>query len=157
VFNKARLDQARQRADESAASSSLAKAAEESYSSDPFEEVSASGSGDKVNNIWTRNKDQKKLATSSSDKYDDNDFESMSKSKSDTMMDSKKDSARSAKQGVKAKPVEKSILSTYVKKENKGTMTDAGKYDYMTAAESQPTTMKEWSLKRNLEDAEHLI
>jgi hypothetical protein len=121
--------------------SSLAKPAEESYSSDPFEEVSASGSGDKVNNIWTRNKDQgKKLVSSSSDKYDDNDFESMSKSKSDTMTDSKKDSSRSAQNKLnklaQSKPVEKSILSTYVKKENKGTMTDAGKYDFMNAADT---------------------
>jgi len=34
------------------------KGAEESYSSDPFEEVSVSGSGSKDNNIWTRNKNQ---------------------------------------------------------------------------------------------------
>lgn len=97
IFNKSKLDQARQRADhdESAASGSMAKGAEESYSSDPFEEVSVSGSGDKVNNIWTRNKDGKKLASSSSDKYDD-DFESISKSKSESLMDSKKDSSRSA-------------------------------------------------------------
>jgi len=51
----------------------------------------------------------------------------------------------------------KSILSTYVKKENKGTMTDVGKYSYMTPAEAEPTSLKEWSLKRNLDDAELLI
>ena len=54
-------------------------------------------------------------------------------------------------------PEQRSILSTYVKKENKGTMTDVGKYSYMTAADTEPTSMKEWSLKRNLEDAELLI
>lgn len=74
----------------------------------------------------------------------------MSKSKSESVNDSRKDSLRGAK-----KP-EKSIISQYVKKENKGTMTDAGKYSYMSNAETQPT-MKEWSLKRNLEDAEILI
>jgi hypothetical protein len=36
-------------------------------------------------------------------------------------------------------------------------MTDVGKYSYMTAADTEPTSMKEWSLKRNLEDAELLI
>ena len=36
-------------------------------------------------------------------------------------------------------------------------MTDSVKYDYMSAADTQPTSMKEWSLKRNLEDAEMLI
>lgn len=46
------------------------------------------------------------------------------------------------------------ITSTYVKKENKLTMTDGGKYDYITQA---PASSSEWSLKRNLEDAEMLI
>lgn len=61
IFNKAKLEQARLRADDSVGSSSMStaqknKGPEESYSSDPFEEVSASGSGSKDNNIWTRNK-----------------------------------------------------------------------------------------------------
>lgn len=143
------------------------KKAEESYSSDPFEDVSISGSGSKeVNNIWTKNKTTNLVAnrkiTESSDKYEDDEFDSMSKSKSDTMLDSKKDSGRSPVIQFKGKltaPItgHKSILSTYVKKENKGTMTDVGKYSYMTAADTEPSSLKEWSLKRNLEDAELLI
>ena len=78
------------------------------------------------------------------------------------MLDSKKDSGRSPVIQFKGKltaPItgHKSILSTYVKKENKGTMTDVGKYSYMTAADTEPSSLKEWSLKRNLEDAELLI
>jgi len=138
------------------------KGAEESYSSDPFEEVSASGSGSKDNNIWTRNKVQPvnkkaQVISESSEKYDD-DFESMSKSKSESLLDSKKDvPPPKTFKGKITVPEQRSILSTYVKKENKGTMTDVGKYSYMTAADTEPTSMKEWSLKRNLEDAELLI
>ena len=36
-------------------------------------------------------------------------------------------------------------------------MTDVGKYSYMTASEAQPSNIKEWSLKKNLEDAQLLI
>lgn len=36
-------------------------------------------------------------------------------------------------------------------------MTDLGKYSFMNPTEAEPTSMKEWSLKRNLEDAELLI
>lgn len=36
-------------------------------------------------------------------------------------------------------------------------MTDVGKYSYISAADSQPSSVKEWSMKRNLEDAELLI
>lgn len=138
------------------------KGQEESYSSDPFEEVSASGSGSKDNNIWTRNKVQPanqkgKVVTESSEKYDE-DFESMSKSKSESLLDSKKDLPPPKTFNKKITvPEQRSILSTYVKKENKQTMTDVGKYSYMTAADTEPTSMKEWSLKRNLEDAELLI
>lgn len=139
------------------------KGQEESYSSDPFEEVSASGSGSKDNPIWTRNKipEPKKIISESSDRYDD-DFDSMSKSKSESLLDSKPDGKKDTQTSkfVAKKftaPEPRSILSTYVKKENKGTMTDVGKYSYMTAADTEPTTMKEWSLKRNLEDAEGLI
>ena len=95
------------------------------------------------------------MASSSSDKYEDDQFESMSKSKSESVNDSKKDSTRLVKKP--APEVHKSILSNYVKKENKGTMTDIGKYTYMSAADTEPKSMKEWSLKRNLEDAEVLI
>jgi len=143
------------------------KKAEESYSSDPFEDISISGSGSKeVNNIWTKNKTTTVVAnrkvTESSDKYEDEEFDSMSKSKSDTLLDSKKDSGRNTASKFKGKlatPISghKSILSTYVKKENKGTMTDVGKYSYINAADTEPSSVKEWSLKRNLEDAELLI
>lgn len=108
AFNKSKLEQARLRAqvEESVGSSSMStghkgKKAEESYSSDPFEDVSMSGSGSKeVNNIWTKNKTTAVVApnrkvTESSDKYEDDEFDSMSKSKSDTLLDSKKDSGRS--------------------------------------------------------------
>ena len=73
------------------------KRVEESYSSDPFEDVSVSGSGSKeVNNIWTKNKIATvvRTVTESSDRYEDEEFDSMSKSKSDTLLDSKKDSGR---------------------------------------------------------------
>lgn len=36
-------------------------------------------------------------------------------------------------------------------------MTGVGKYQYMSASETEPQTLKEWSLKKNLEDAEILI
>lgn len=36
-------------------------------------------------------------------------------------------------------------------------MTDVGKYSYISATDAQPANVKEWSLKRNLEDAELLI
>lgn len=36
-------------------------------------------------------------------------------------------------------------------------MTEQGKYQYMSKDDSQPATAKEWTLKRNLEDAEMLI
>ena len=82
----------------------------------------------------------------------------MSKSKSESLLDSKKDiPPPKTFKGKITVPEQRSILSTYVKKENKGTMTDVGKYSYMTAADTEPTSMKEWSLKRNLEDAELLI
>ena len=101
-FAKHRLEAARAKADyEDSVNSSAAKPKkeEESYSSDPFEEVSASNSGSKNDNIWTRNKNQldkkkpapaaaaDKLVSSSSGNYDD-DFESMSKSKTESLIDS---------------------------------------------------------------------
>ena len=114
VFNKSKLDQARMKAqmEESAGSSSMStgqknKKPEDSYSSDPFEDVSVSGSGsnDKINNIWTKNKEKKeekliiaRKITESSDKYDDDEFDSMSKSKSDTILDSKKELGKSPTQ-----------------------------------------------------------
>lgn len=49
------------------------------------------------------------------------------------------------------------IASTYVKKVNVFTQTDSGKYSFMTAEEGIYAGTAEWSLKRNLEDAELLI
>ena len=50
-----------------------------------------------------------------------------------------------------------SIAQTYTKKENKQTMTDEGKYSYMSATDAAPNNLREFSLKKNLEEAEHLI
>jgi len=36
-------------------------------------------------------------------------------------------------------------------------MTEQGKYNFTSKDDSQPTSAKEWTLKRNLEDAEMLI
>jgi len=36
-------------------------------------------------------------------------------------------------------------------------MTDEGKYSYMSATDAAPNNLKEWSLKKNLEEAEHMI
>jgi hypothetical protein len=51
----------------------------------------------------------------------------------------------------------KSNLTKYVKKENKLSQTDEGKYSYMNAAEIEPSSYKEWTLTQNLKDAESLI
>ena len=48
------------------------------------------------------------------------------------------------------------VAQRYVKKENKYTMTDAGKYNYQSA-EQHRGSGKEWTLQRNLEDAEIMI
>ena len=36
-------------------------------------------------------------------------------------------------------------------------MTDQGKYSYMSAEDAAPNNLKEFTLKKNLEEAEHLI
>ena len=36
-------------------------------------------------------------------------------------------------------------------------MTDEGKYSYMSSSDAAPSNLKEFTLKRNLEDAEHMI
>ena len=48
-----------------------------------------------------------------------------------------------------------SITAKYVKKENKITMTDCGKYDFMDAMDGG--NMKENAMRKNLEDAEIMI
>ena len=50
-----------------------------------------------------------------------------------------------------------SIAQTYTRKENKQTMTDQGKYSYMSSEDAAPNNLKEFTLKKNLEEAEHLI
>ena len=54
-------------------------------------------------------------------------------------------------------PTTLSIAQTYARKENKETMTDQGKYSYMSAEDAAPNNLKEFTLKKNLEEAEHLI
>lgn len=44
--------------------------------------------------------------------------------------------------------------TTYVRKENKQTMTDLGKYTYSDDPTSGASTLKEFSLRRNLEESE---
>ena len=36
-------------------------------------------------------------------------------------------------------------------------MTDVGKYSYMSAEDAAPNNLRELSLKRSLEEAEHMI
>ena len=49
-------------------------------------------------------------------------------------------------------------MSTYSKKENKFAQTELGKYSFMDKDEGGYTGIaREWTLKRTLEDAEHLI
>ena len=50
-----------------------------------------------------------------------------------------------------------SIAQQYSRKENKQTMTDQGKYSYMSSEDAAPNNLKEFTLKKNLEEAEHLI
>lgn len=50
------------------------------------------------------------------------------------------------------------VASTYVKKANVMTQTETGKYSYMDATDGAYTAHgKEWTLKRELEDAELVI
>ena len=86
----------------------------------------------------------------SSDKYTDDDFESISKSQSQSMPKSDKKEP-SQFQNTR-------ITHTYVSKENKFVQTDKGKYDTMGPQEGGYVgTGREWMLKRDLEDAELLI
>ena len=50
-----------------------------------------------------------------------------------------------------------SIAATYSRKENKQTMTNEGKYSYMSSEDAAPNNLREFTLKKNLEEAEHLI
>ena len=102
----------------------------------------------------------------SSDKYEE-DFDSMSRSQtgvSSSILPSPHQLAggkqpNQKQQAFDYKPVEeyKSNLTKYVKKENKLSQTDEGKYAYMNAADIEPSSYKEWTLTQNLKDAESLI
>jgi len=48
-----------------------------------------------------------------------------------------------------------SVTAKYVKKDNKMTMTELGKYDFMDAMEGG--NLKEMAMRKNLEDAEIMI
>ena len=90
----------------------------------------------------------------SSDKYTDEDFESISKSQSASLPNAPKVIAPSSAKI--AQPP--SRISTFVRTANKLTMTDQTKFNFMDANTGGITSgQKEWGLKRNLEDAEMLI
>ena len=110
----------------------------------------------------------------SSDRYDADEFDSLSKSKDAIGQMMKKAEQKTGAFSVnvsKSKPVSMAsqkaapqpvqILSTvtqYKNKENKQTMTDFKvKYDYMSAKDGEPQSMKEWSLQKELDDAHLLI
>jgi hypothetical protein len=83
----------------------------------------------------------------SSDKYTDEDFESISKSQS--LPPATTDANRQTPGFGNSR-----ITNNYVRKESKVTMTDKGKYDAQSEA---PSGGANWALKRNLEDAEGMI
>ena len=105
----------------------------------------------------------------SSDVYDDDEFESLSKSHKEMnkvlptvkKLETLKSIKERAESPVRAQTAGadggRSIVQQYTRKENKQTMTDEGKYSYMSANDAGPNNLKEWSLKKNLEEAEHLI
>lgn len=103
----------------------------------------------------------------SSDVYDDDDFESVSKSNKQMnkiLPTVQKLTTLKSIESAKASPPKlptvaglTSIAQTYTRKENKQTMTDEGKYSYMSASDAGPSNLKEFTMKKNLEEAEHLI
>lgn len=99
-------------------------------------------------------KEKGKDISESSDKYTDEDFESISKSQSASLPNAPKVIVPSS---AKAQPLP-TRMTTYVRKENKFTMTDLTKFNFMDSQTGGYTSgTKEWGLKRNLEDAEMLI
>jgi len=88
----------------------------------------------------------------SSDKYTDDDFDSMSKSQGAlaSLPKAAKPSGLPLSQGSR-------IASTYVRKANVFTQTETGKYSFMSVEEGAYGGTKDWTMKRNLEDAELLI
>lgn len=122
---------------------------DESYSSDGFDEVSASGSGSiGAKPVPAAQQSKLKKIEESSDLYEEDDFESLSRSQQQM----------NKLLPVAAKPVEKkplatiakiqqaSAMPTIVRKENKQTMTDVGKYNYTNDPTSGASNMKEWQL-----------
>jgi len=169
------------------------KPPEESYTSDDFEDVSISGSGSK--NLTSMSgkgmskakiDDSLKSSTSgysmsnsksigglksnsqiaeSSDVYEDDEFESVSKSHKEMQkllptvakLETLKSIGNATKSPMPQPTTAASIAQTYARKENKQTMTDQGKYNYMGASDAAPNNLKEFTLSKNLEEAEHLI
>lgn len=95
-----------------------------------------------------------KDVSESSDKYTDEDFESYSKSASHSLPNVPGKRVAQSDKAPHFGGTE--IASRYVQKVNAYTMTDGGKYDYQTA-EQHRGSGKEWTLQRELQDAELLI
>ena len=95
----------------------------------------------------------------SSDIYEDDDFESLSRSQqqmNQVLPISKKPTLPTVKPTTVQQVVQVQVQPV-VKKENQNTMTDLGKYNYSLDPTSGATTMKEMSLKRQLDDTEAVL
>ena len=120
----------------------------------------------------TSGRESKSSVEESSGAYDD-DFESLSKSKNELnalLGDPKKPAAKplptitkpiaalaTVKQSLSPITANtSSVVASYVRKENKQTMTDLGKYSFMSNAVDS-ANLSEWALKKNLDDAELMI
>jgi len=78
----------------------------------------------------------------SSDRYDDDEFESISKSQIGISSSQLQSSERApAPQKTTPSIPQKSVVSAYIQKDNKAVMTDLGKYSFM-----EETSYKEWTL-----------
>lgn len=102
----------------------------------------------------------------SSDIYEDDDFESLSRSQqqmNQALPIQKKPlvslaHANTISSGISQKTVIQTVaVQPVVKRDNQQTMTDTGKYNYSLDPTSGATTMKEMSLKRTLEDTEERV
>ena len=123
----------------------------ESYTSDDFEDTSMSGSGSASNSgliqkvvkpAATKPASTLKKIEESSDVYEDDDFESLSRSQQQMN--------QILPVPAKKLPtvVQKTTSQSTVKKENQQTMTNVGKYNYSSDPTSGVQTMKEMSLAR---------
>ena len=114
----------------------------------------------------SKDKSQKSSAIEeSAENYEyDEDFESISKSKGEmmTFMANKPQEAKKlptlkdqqAQKQNQLHNLQPSVVSQYARKENKQVMTDEGKYEFKT---STGETLREWSLKKELDEAELMI